>query len=66
MRISAGGMNFLLPGDAGKIAEKRILASGEPLESQVFKLGHHVAGSSTSRDFLVRIAPGWQLSVPMP
>ena len=57
IRISAGGMNFLLPGDAGRVAEKGILASGEPLESQVFKLGNPRAKSSTSRDFLTRIAP---------
>ena len=57
MRISGGGMSFLLPGEAGGIAEKGILASGEPLESQVLNLGHHRAKSSTSRDFLARIAP---------
>ncbi len=57
IRISAGGIGFLLPGDAGKNAEQGILASGEPLESQVFKLGNHQAGSSASQDFLARVAP---------
>ena len=57
MRISAGGMNFLLPGDAGRNAEKGILASREPLESQVLKVAHHGSKSSTSRDFLARVAP---------
>jgi competence protein ComEC len=57
MRISAGGMNFLLPGDASRNAEKGILASREPLESQVLKVGHHGSKSSTSRNFLARVAP---------
>jgi competence protein ComEC len=57
MRISASGMNFLLPGEAGADAEKGILASGEPLESQVLKMGHHWSRSSTSGDFLARVVP---------
>jgi competence protein ComEC len=57
MRISAGGMNFLLPGDAGREAEKGILASLEPLESQVLKVARHGSKSSTSRAFLARVAP---------
>jgi competence protein ComEC len=57
IRISAGGMNFLLPGDAGKDAEKGILSSGEPLESQVLKMGHHGSKSSASRDFVAHVAP---------
>ena len=57
MRISAGGMNFLLPGDASSNAEKAILAAGEPLESQVLKVAYYRANSSPSRDFLARVAP---------
>jgi beta-lactamase superfamily II metal-dependent hydrolase len=48
-------MNFLLPGDVNSNAEKRILASGEPLESQVLQMGHRK--SSTSREFLARVVP---------
>jgi len=57
MRISAGGMNFLLPGDADKNAEEGILASREPLESQVLKVGHHRTKSPTTRDFVARVGP---------
>lgn len=57
MRIGGGGMNFLLPGDAGKNAEEGMLASGEPLESQVLNVGHHRVKPSTTRDFLARVAP---------
>jgi competence protein ComEC len=57
MRISARGMNFLLPGDVGRNEEKGILASPEPLESQVLKVAHCRSKSSASRDFLARVAP---------
>ena len=57
MRVSARGMNFLLPGDAGIKAEKGMLTSSEPLESQVLKVGHHGAKSYARADFLARVAP---------
>jgi len=57
MRISANGMNFLLPGDASKRAEEGILASQEPLESPVLKVAHHGSKSSSSAEFLARVAP---------
>jgi len=57
LRISAGGMNFLLPGDAGRDAEKGILAGGEPLECQVLGVTHHPSKWITNRDFLGRVAP---------
>jgi competence protein ComEC len=57
MRISANGMNFLLPGDASKKAEEGMLASQEPLESQMLKVAHHGSKSSSSAEFLARVAP---------
>jgi competence protein ComEC len=57
MRVSAVGMNFLLPGDAGREVEKGILASPEALESQVLKVAHHGSRAATSRAFLVRVDP---------
>ena len=57
MRLSEGGMNFLLAGDADRDAEKGILASGEPLESQVLNVGLHGSKASTGRDYLMRVAP---------
>jgi competence protein ComEC len=57
MRISANGMNFLLPGDADKVAEEELLASPESLESQVLKVAHHGSSTSSSEDFLARVAP---------
>ena len=57
LRISAGGINFLLSGEADKNAEEAMLASPEPLESQVLRVGHHRAKSAATRDFLARVAP---------
>ena len=57
MRISADGMNFLLPGDTSSNAEKAILAAGEPLQSQVAKVAIVGHKSSPSSDFLARAAP---------
>jgi competence protein ComEC len=57
MRISARGMNFLLPGGAGKIAEEGMLALHEPLESQVLTVAHHGSKSASSAGFLQRVAP---------
>jgi competence protein ComEC len=57
MRISAGGMNFLLPGDVSNNAEKAILAAGEPLESQVLKVAFYPSNSSPNRNFLAHVAP---------
>ena len=57
IRISANGMNFLLPGDADKVAEEALLASPESLESQVLKVAHHGSSTSSSESFLARVSP---------
>jgi competence protein ComEC len=57
LRISAKGMNFLIPGDGGKIAQEGMLDSHEPLESQVLTVAHHGTKSSSSAEFLARVAP---------
>jgi competence protein ComEC len=57
MRISAGGMNFLLHGHASSDAENAISAAGESLESQALKLSSFRPQSSPVRDFLARVAP---------
>jgi competence protein ComEC len=57
MRIGADGMSFLLPGDASRDVEKQLLAAGEPLASQVLKVAHHGSRSSSSPEFIARVAP---------
>ena len=48
---------MLLPSDISNEVEQTLLASGEPLESQVLKVAHHGSNSSTSPEFLARVAP---------
>jgi competence protein ComEC len=55
LRISAGGMNFLLPENASRDAEKAILAADAPLESHALEVTY--CPWSASRDFLGHFAP---------
>ncbi len=64
MRVSAGGTNFLLPGDAGRGAERGILASLEPVESQVLMVAHQGAKAENSSQFLAHVGPRVALISP--
>jgi len=57
LRLSYHGASVLLPGDISSQVEQALLASGEPLESQVLKVAHHGSNSSTSPEFLARVNP---------
>ena len=64
MRISARGMSLLLPGDVSRDVEKQLLASREPLGSPVLKVAHHGSKSSSSPEFLARVAPRVAILTP--
>ena len=57
LRLSYHGASVLLPGDISAEVEQSLLASGEPLESEVLKVAHHGSNSSTSPEFLARVNP---------
>jgi competence protein ComEC len=57
LRVSGGGMNFLLPGDAGREVEKAILGANETLGSEVIMVARHGSKAATSRAFLARAIP---------
>ena len=57
LRATFNKGSLLLPGDISSKAEQELLASGEPLESQVLKVAHHGSKTSTSPEFLDRVAP---------
>lgn len=57
LRIDAGGASVLLPGDVSREVEQQLLASGVKLESQVLKVAHHGSASSSTPEFLARVAP---------
>lgn len=57
LHLMYGQSNFLFTGDAEKLAEREILASGADIRSDILKVGHHGSDTSTSEDFLIAVAP---------
>jgi competence protein ComEC len=57
LRLSYNQISFLLPGDIGRDAEKKILESLGQIKSQVLKSPHHGSASSSTEAFLHRISP---------
>ena len=57
LRFIHGQNFFLLPGDISINSERKILESFSDIKSQVLKSPHHGSRSSSSEDFLARIAP---------
>jgi competence protein ComEC len=57
IRLVYGDFALLLTGDAEEKAERMMIESGRPLQSFVFKAGHHGSGSSSSRAFLQAVQP---------
>jgi competence protein ComEC len=58
VRVAYGQTSVLLEGDAEAPVEEAMLA--EPgLSSTLLKVGHHGSVSSTSPEFLARVAPQW-------
>lgn len=57
MRITSGEASVLLPGDISTMVEQELVRSGVHLESHVLKVAHHGSRSSSSREFLQRVAP---------
>lgn len=57
VRIVDGDTSFLITGDAGAQAEKEMCSSRLDLDSDVYVMGHHGSGSSTSWDLLQKVTP---------
>ncbi|HZP02819.1 MAG TPA: ComEC/Rec2 family competence protein [Terriglobia bacterium] len=57
MRISQGDASMMLPGDVSRDVEANLIGLDVPLQSQVLKVAHHGAKSSSSPEFLSRVAP---------
>ena len=57
LRLSYGSIDFLFTGDAEKEAEASILQSGQPLQANILKVGHHGSKTSTSAEFLNTVKP---------
>ncbi len=57
IRVVNGNNSFLLTGDAEAISEKEMIARGYTLKSDVLKVGHHSALTSTSQEFVNAVNP---------
>lgn len=57
IRVKDGDTSFLITGDAEADSEAEMIASGLELDSDVYVMGHHGSGTSTSWDLLQAAVP---------
>lgn len=57
LRVEANGERLLLTGDIDTQAERALLDSGQDLRAEWLLVPHHGSRSSSSADFLARVAP---------
>ncbi len=60
MRASFGGTSIFLEGDAEAPVERSMLGDRD-LESSIIKVGHHGSLSSSTPEFIARVAPQWAI-----
>lgn len=61
MKVSFGEMDLIMTGDAEIEVEEEILKSGENIDAEILKVGHHGSDTSTSDEFLNAITPEYAL-----
>ena len=61
MRISYGERSILLTGDMEKPMEMQALATGESLQADILKVGHHGSNTSSIEPFLEAVSPRFAL-----
>lgn len=61
MKVSFGDMDIIMTGDAETEVEKDILQSGENIDAEILKVGHHGSDTSSSEEFLDTISPDYAL-----
>ena len=59
LRLVYGKTSFLFTGDAAEEAEDAMLAGGQTLASDVYKVGHHGSRYSSSEAFLSAVKPAY-------
>ncbi len=59
IKLTYGAARFLFTGDAEKLSEEEMLASGADLSADVLKIGHHGSSTSSSEAFLKAVAPSF-------
>lgn len=57
MKLTYGDNTFLFTGDAGAEEERTVLETGENLNCDVLKVGHHGSSASSCTEFLEAVSP---------
>jgi beta-lactamase superfamily II metal-dependent hydrolase len=57
LKASYGNVRILLSGDVGQVGERRLLAQGQNMNSQIIKVGHHGENDVMSDVFLRHVNP---------
>lgn len=61
LKVSFGEMDIIMTGDAETEIEEDILQSGENIDAEILKMGHHGSDTSSSNEFLDAISPDYAL-----
>lgn len=61
LKVSFGEMDIIMTGDAEKEVEEEILLSGENIDAEIYKVGHHGSDTSNTNEFLDAITPDYAL-----
>jgi len=61
MKVSYGEMDIIMTGDAETEVEEEILKSGENIDAEILKVGHHGSDTSSSEEFLDASSPDYAL-----
>lgn len=61
LKVSFGEMDIIMTGDAETKVEKEIIQSGEDIDAEILKVGHHGSDTSSSEEFLDAITPEYAL-----
>ena len=57
LHVRYGDADFLLTGDIERAAERALISMGDGLASDVLKVAHHGASTSSSLEFLAAVQP---------
>ena len=61
LRLSFGEIDFLFTGDAEAESERVMLQSGNPIDAEILKVGHHGSATSSSAEFLAAVQPEYAI-----
>lgn len=56
-KVTYGDTGIIITGDCEDAAEKEMISSGIPLDSDIYVAGHHGSATSSSADFLKAVSP---------